>query len=271
MERESNEIADTERFNALYEVSQTSVMEAVIQDVCGCGYLGTSWTTLEEADLILQALGLDATSSLLDLGAGAGWPGLYLAKQSGCRITLLDLPETGLRIATERAEADGMSDRLRTVVANAAEIPLGPGSFTAVNHSDLLCCLIEKEKVLEECRRLIAPTGRMTFSVISIAPDLSNSDRTEAIENGPSFIEAARGYMEMLQQTGWRVLKRADVTTEYQSACERLLQADQRYQSDLIDLLGAEEVAERLEKWQRKLSSIKRRLMIREFFLAAPD
>jgi len=43
---------------------------------------------------------------------GRGWPGLYFAARSGCRVVLADLPLEGLRVAAGRAAAGGDHPRL---------------------------------------------------------------------------------------------------------------------------------------------------------------
>jgi ubiquinone/menaquinone biosynthesis C-methylase UbiE len=69
----------------------------------------------------------------LDLGAGPGWPGLYLAKLSGCEIALVDLPLAGLQIAAERAAKDCIK-ACCIAVADAAVLPFRNASFDAVGH-----------------------------------------------------------------------------------------------------------------------------------------
>jgi protein-L-isoaspartate O-methyltransferase len=44
-------------------------------------------------------LGLDPTVRLLDVGAGSGWPALYLAKISGCDVTMSDIPKVAPLVA----------------------------------------------------------------------------------------------------------------------------------------------------------------------------
>lgn len=270
MARNKAEVAQTERFDSIYDLSQAPVMQAVTDEVCDCGYIGTSWTTREEANAILGQLALDRSSHLLELGAGAGWPGLFLAKESGCQVTLVDLPQKAIRLARERAEADGIATRVKAIVGDAASLTFAPKTFTAINHSDLLCCLVAKRQVLAGCRRVLRSDGRMAFSVISVAPGLSDKDRHEAIENGPPFVESDVPYCEMLEATGWRILARLDMTVEYENACERMAMADMLHETELLQLLGAEEFDNRKAKWNNKLSAIRRRLTLREFFVAAP-
>jgi cyclopropane fatty-acyl-phospholipid synthase-like methyltransferase len=84
-------------------------------------------------------LGLAETDRLLDLGTGRGWPGLYLAARTGCRVVLADLPLEGLRVAACRAHADGLATRVGVLAAAASALPFHPGSFDAIIHTDVLC------------------------------------------------------------------------------------------------------------------------------------
>lgn len=106
-----------------YEIGQLAVMQAVERDVLGGDYGGTSWTTRSEAELMSTLLTLGAKTRLLELGAGSGWPGILLTELSGCRSGLVDIPLSGLRIATARAGRDGLARRCRAVAGDGARLP----------------------------------------------------------------------------------------------------------------------------------------------------
>ena len=219
MPRTASEQALIERFSRTYRhLTQSETMLGIERAVCGCDYGCTSWTTREEADDIGNILGLGPATRYLEIGAGSGWPGLYLAKRTGCEAALIDLPLEGLQAARERATKDGLADRCRIVQADGAALPFagggpgGSGGFDAIYHSDVLCCLIEKQAVLEECRRVASDEAKMVFSVISIAPGLSDTDYETADAGGPTFIESPMDYAEMLACTGWTVIARGAVT-----------------------------------------------------------
>ena len=266
----ATELTQRDRFGTAYARSRAPVMQRIASDVCGCEIGGTSWTTQDEADWLIQELELKSGRHLLDLGAGAGWPSLYLAEQSGCQVTLLDLPDTGLDVAEERAQARGLLDQTIFVAADAADPPLPDAAFDAVSHSDLLCCLPEKRAVLESCRRLIRSNGKMAFSVIYVPDGLSSEDRRSAIENGPDFIEAETDYPSLLHETGWDVLINQDVSIAYYGACYRQMTADGREYNALCQLLGRHELDQRLDRWRRKLDVILQGLTRRALFLAKP-
>jgi SAM-dependent methyltransferase len=265
------ERAQRKRFEELYLRAQSPVILAVERSVCGCDYGGTSWTTRDEADRIRTLLGLRPGLRLLDVGSGSGWPGLYLARTSGCDIALVDLPLTGLRIAAERAARDRIPGVCWAAVADAAGLPFRAASFDAVNHSDVLCCLRAKRAVLEACRRVIRDGGRMVFSVISVAPGLSPDDYRRAVANGPEFVESDTDYPTLLEQTGWIGLDCQDLTMDYAASCRRLLRADGERKDALQALIGAAEFAERQTGWRSKLAALEEGLLRRELFVARPD
>lgn len=264
------ERAQRARFEEAYARGRQPVMRSIERAVCGCDYGGTSWTTLEEADRIGAILELRPGDRLLDVGAGSGWPALYLASLSGCDVTLVDLPLSGLRIAAARAVEDRIAGACWVAVADGAQLPFGEASFDAVSHSDILCCLREKRAVLEACRRVIRDHGRMAFTVISIAPGLSRAAYRCALENGPEFVEAEADYRTLLVETGWTVRDRQDLTPDYAAACLRQLDADQEHEHALVALIGAADFAARQADWRSKLTVIEDGLLRRELYVVLP-
>jgi 2-polyprenyl-3-methyl-5-hydroxy-6-metoxy-1,4-benzoquinol methylase len=109
------------------------------QRVIGGDWGANGFTTMTQADTLASGLGLSSGDRLLDLGSGRGWPGLYLAARTGCRVVLADLPLEGLRVAADRAAEEGLAARTAVVAAAASGLPFRAGSFDAVIHTDVLC------------------------------------------------------------------------------------------------------------------------------------
>jgi 2-polyprenyl-3-methyl-5-hydroxy-6-metoxy-1,4-benzoquinol methylase len=126
-------------FEQRYGVSATPLLGEIERRVIGGDWGANGYTTMAQADQLASGLCLSETDRLLDLGTGRGWPGLYLAVRSGCRVVLADLPLEGLQVAAARARAEGLADRASMVVAAASGLPFQLGSFDAIIHTDVLC------------------------------------------------------------------------------------------------------------------------------------
>lgn len=266
----ARERAKREEFDLQYRRGLLPAMQAIERAVCGCDYGGTSWTTRAEADWIATALGLRAGVALLEIGAGSGWPALYLADASGCDVVLTDVPVEGLGTARERAARDALSDRCLAMCADAAHLPLEDDSFNVINHSDVLCCLVEKRKVLSECLRVLRPDGRMAFSVIYIPSGLPPEDHSRALETAPEFVEADADYPTLLAETGWALLERADLTETFMESCQRTLRHEAERRPELEPQLGRAELEARQDKFRRRVPVLERGHLCRELYLVAP-
>jgi 2-polyprenyl-3-methyl-5-hydroxy-6-metoxy-1,4-benzoquinol methylase len=135
----SDELQARAFFEQRYGISAAPLLGEIERRVIGGDWGANGYTTMAQADQVASGLGLSGTDRLLDLGTGRGWPGLYLATRTGCRVVLADLPLEGLQVAATRAQAEGLADRAAMVVAGASGLPFQPGSFDAIIHTDVLC------------------------------------------------------------------------------------------------------------------------------------
>ncbi len=255
-------------FAGSYDLSRLPEIKKLEQAALGCDYGGTSWTTRQQVDAILESLQLGTSGRLLDIGSGAGWPGLLLGRLSGCNVTLLDIPLNALLQAAERAADDGMSDRVRIVSGSGTSLPFDDQSFDRISHSDVLCCLPEKLELLQESRRVVSENSRMHFSVILPAEGLPQSERETVLATGPPFVGVDGSYPELLHASGWRVESCQDVSTEYQNSLQRLVDGIHANEDELADLLGADELRAKREHREDQIALIERGSMRRDAYLA---
>lgn len=242
-------------------------MRELERDVLGCDFGGTSWTTKSQADAIPAALGLKAGVSLLEIGAGTGWPGLYLAKLTDCDVTLLDIPAGSLKLAHQRASGENIQARCRLVAASGSALPFTDGSFDAVGHSDVLCCLPDKLAMLQECRRVVNAGAPMLYYVIAPSPGLSATSLRRACEVGPPFVDTHVTYDELLNISGWLVKEKIDLTAEYQLALSRLADGLEARSDTLDDVLGHQELVDQVQHRRDQIAAIEDGLLEREMVL----
>jgi methylase of polypeptide subunit release factors len=128
-----------QRFTERYRVSPTEVTRLIEHAVIGADWGANGYTTLAQANRVGAHLDLGPDSVLLDVGAGRGWPGLYLASVTGCRVVLADVPMEALQSAQMRAADEGLSGQAAPVRCSARNLPFAPSSFDAIVHTDVLC------------------------------------------------------------------------------------------------------------------------------------
>lgn len=121
-----------------YSKPQSRAHLAVEREVFGTneGILG--YTTVAQADFLAQRLALGPQIRLLDIGSGRGWPGLYLARTTGCQVVLSDLPLPALRQGMERAHRHSVQDRSFFLLASGTHLPVRARAFDAIVHTDVL-------------------------------------------------------------------------------------------------------------------------------------
>ncbi len=256
------------RFAKDAEYASSVAVRELERSVCGCDYGSTSWTSRGEAEQIAQLLGLRPATRLLEVGAGSGWPGLYLADLTGCNVVLADLPHVALRIALKRAAADNLSERCAAVAANGAALPFKDASFDALSHSDVLCCTPDKLAVLRGCHRVARAGARMVFTVIAPAPSLGDSERQIAIESGPPFVDVPDDYAVLLAQSGWRLQARTDLTAAFLRIMRIYLEGMHARAAALADVFGLDELTERMNHRQATIAAVDAGFLRRELFVA---
>lgn len=236
-------------FAGSYELSKLPAVKALESEVLGCDYGGTSWTTVDQIPQLVGSLELYAGARLLEVGCGSGWPGLYISRITGCRVTMLDMPFVALELAAQRAASDGMLDRVDLVNASGTALPFAAGTFDRISHSDVLCCLPDKLGMLRECRRVVSDTGRMHFSVIEPGPGLSPDDHRRAVDTGPPFVEVRGDYPGLLEKARWHLVERVDMSRDFAKSLQALAAGLKRDSPGLREAFGVDGLR---EAWQRR-------------------
>lgn len=75
--------------------------------------------------------------SLLDVGAGTGWPGVYLAESTGCFVISTDLSIEGPHMSSQWIGRGGVAGV--SVTASGTELPFRDNSVDSVTCSDVFC------------------------------------------------------------------------------------------------------------------------------------
>tara|TARA_R110002110_G_scaffold2693_1_gene12733 strand:+ start:1198 stop:2034 length:837 start_codon:yes stop_codon:yes gene_type:complete len=107
---------------------------------------------------------VDATTRVLDLGAGYGGSGRYLADRFGCQVTCLNLSETQNALNRELTEKAGLADRVSVVYGDFENIPEPDDSYDIVWSQDAILHSGNRTRVLDEIRRVLVRGGQFIFT-----------------------------------------------------------------------------------------------------------
>ncbi|MGD9704619.1 MAG: cyclopropane-fatty-acyl-phospholipid synthase family protein [Acidimicrobiia bacterium] len=135
----SKEQEARDRFADRYREERVDIVQAIERRVIGGDWGANGYTTIAQADQLAEYLHLSPGDLLLDVGAGRGWPGLYLAATTGCSVVLTDLPLEGLTVADARIRTEHLEARAWCANASARDVPFPADTFDAVVHTDVLC------------------------------------------------------------------------------------------------------------------------------------
>ncbi len=152
-----------------------------------------SWWHQDFLELMASRLQLDAVSSMLDVGCGAGHWGVRLLSVLPPDATLVgvDYEADFLAPATERAARFGVGDRVDYQAANADELPFADNSFDLVTCQTVLMHVPNARTTLTEMFRvtklggvvLVAEPDNLANGVLNALgdPRLSLEDRVALV------------------------------------------------------------------------------------------
>ncbi|MFE9423990.1 class I SAM-dependent methyltransferase [Kitasatospora sp. NPDC006697] len=115
-----------------------------------------------------EVFGAAGARELLELGAGHGRDALHFARR-GFTVTAADFSPGGLAQLAGAARAQGVADRVRTLLHDVrAPLPLPDGSVDGVFAHMLLCMALgtgELRALTAEVRRVLRPGGTFVYTV----------------------------------------------------------------------------------------------------------
>eukprot|EP00928_Gymnodinium_smaydae_P024978 TRINITY_DN20049_c0_g2_i1.p2 TRINITY_DN20049_c0_g2~~TRINITY_DN20049_c0_g2_i1.p2 ORF type:complete len:364 (+),score=74.50 TRINITY_DN20049_c0_g2_i1:73-1164(+) len=198
-------------YNALRDMGKAEGSLAV-EDLTRLGHLDQyHYLGVEANDHVIDLLGLDKSSNVLDIGAGIGGPARYIAAKSGCRITGVELQDDLCKAAADLTKrVDGLADRVSFVQGDFAslvkngEIP--PNTFDHFLSLLVFLHIPDRTSLLESCFRGLKPGGTFVIEDFMARPGHDFTDQeTEWLRDVVSAptVTSAQQYADDLRAAGF--------------------------------------------------------------------
>jgi SAM-dependent methyltransferase len=227
-------------FDSTYQHFTDRVLDTIRQATYGTDIGQNSWLTVEEYARWLPHLGLGADSHLLEVACGSGGPALYVAGATGCRVTGIDLNESGVATATQAAERAGAGGRVRFERGSADEpLPFADGSFDALLCIDSMNHFPDRVQVFREWQRVLRPGRRALFTdPVVITGPVTNDELAVRSSIGLFVFVPSDVTERFIAEAGFNVILREDVTANAALVAGRWHEARQAHRADLLAIEG---------------------------------
>lgn len=157
-----------ERFEQSFAGPVSAVRARIWQQVYGPEYPGWadpfSYVSVTELRRFAQELRPARGQRLVDLGCGRGGPGLWVAAVTGARLIGIDVDESALAAARDRADQARMTSRASFRTGSFSDTGLPDACAQAVMSIDALLFAPSKAAAAAEFARILVPGGRLVLT-----------------------------------------------------------------------------------------------------------
>jgi ubiquinone/menaquinone biosynthesis C-methylase UbiE len=229
-------------YNNAYGNYSDEVYRQVRLATYGEDYGQTSWVTTEESAEIPKLLGLDNTSSVLEIGSGSGRYALQLAESIGCRILGADINASGIATANQLAASRQLDQLVKFQQCDASQsLRCDSETFDAVFSNDAFCHISGRAALLGEIHRVLKPGGRLLFSDALIIDGPISNDELATRSSIGYYLYSPLGENErLLERQGFRLLKATDTTAHAASIAKRWHDARETKKDALLSIEGSD-------------------------------
>jgi phosphoethanolamine N-methyltransferase len=228
---------------------------SMLEIVWGEGWLSPGGP--EEVAKVLEGLDL-AGKSILDIGCGVGGVDFLLIEKYGAgHVTGIDVEDTVIETARQRAAARGLDARTGFCKVWPGRLPFPPESFDVVFSKDAIVHSPDKRTLMADVSRVLRPGGWFAASDWLIGHDgepsaaMKSYVEAEGLDFG---MASPKRYRDALMATGFTDIAIASRNGWYrEKARQEVAEMKGSLNSLAVEKLGQDFVDHNIEIWERML------------------
>jgi SAM-dependent methyltransferase len=227
-------------YNNVYGDYEGTAEAAVRHETYGEDIGQSSWMTATEWLQFADQLQVQAKSHVLEVGSGSGGPAVHLAAARGCRVTGVDINQSGIRNAERLAVLRGVADRVNFRAVDASQrLPFLDATFDAVVSNDAMCHIANRLEVLRDWHRVVRPHGRILFTDAMVVTGLVSHEELAVRSSIGFYLFVPPGENErLIVQAGFTHLGSEDVTSGAAAIARRWHDAREQHRAELVGREG---------------------------------
>lgn len=209
-------------YSARYSIERQKLRDVLFAEVYDNYFGQSSWVSTADYDRFAAWLELSSESRLLDVACGSGQPSLRIAGSTGCMVTGVDSSAQAIETAIGLAHKKALASRSRFECVDAARpLRFEDASFDALMCIDALAHFSDRRVAFSEWSRVLKPRGRLVFTSQVLTGQISNAELAARTPFGYYAI-GPDGYDErLMDETGFRLVERVDLTPTFVQIAER--------------------------------------------------
>ena len=218
-----------------------------------------SFATVRYFDQMVERLGMDQNTRVLDVGSGTGGPAIYMASKSGCYMTGVEVNEVGIEVAHRLVKDAGLGDRVKFVQADGMSMPFEDESFDVAISMNVMNVFEDKVGLFREVRRLLRPGGTWAFLSGTFDFDEGDDDIRERLARGyaiPQYTDTLATYKAKLREAGFVIDEVVEYISDFRVQMNRWRDAWIRHRDAIAAEQGAEQTDHHIDYFTNYLEMI---------------
>jgi cyclopropane fatty-acyl-phospholipid synthase-like methyltransferase len=139
-------------------------------------------------DELYRLCHLDEAREVLEVGCGIGVGPVYVARRFDCQIVAVDISDKMLAWSRQRAQREGVADRITFRRADVRDLPLEDDRFDAVVAESVLAFVADKETAIQELVRVTKPGGYVGLNEVHWTREPTEDLRRQSASLGTAVI-----------------------------------------------------------------------------------